>query len=67
MRLVRANDDDTAGANFAGEGEFALWLDPETAREFHDETLPQEGAKDRALLFYVCPAFLVYEDYRRCS
>src|SRR2546422_7232415 len=24
---------------------FNLSLDPETAREFHDETLPQEGAK----------------------
>jgi len=47
--------------------EVAGEVDPETARESHDETLPQEGAKDRALLFYVCPAFLVYEDYRRCS
>ena len=25
--------------------QFNLSLDPETAREFHDETLPQEGVK----------------------
>ena len=27
------------------EQQFALSLDPETAREFHDETLPAEAAK----------------------
>jgi phosphomethylpyrimidine synthase len=27
------------------EDQFNLSLDPETAREFHDETLPAEGAK----------------------
>jgi phosphomethylpyrimidine synthase len=30
---------------FRWEDQFNLSLDPETAREFHDETLPQEGAK----------------------
>jgi phosphomethylpyrimidine synthase len=30
---------------FRWEDQFALSLDPETARAFHDETLPQEGAK----------------------
>jgi phosphomethylpyrimidine synthase len=30
---------------FRWEDHFNLSLDPETAREFHDETLPQEGAK----------------------
>jgi phosphomethylpyrimidine synthase len=30
---------------FRWEDQFALSLDPETAREFHDETLPAEGAK----------------------
>jgi phosphomethylpyrimidine synthase len=30
---------------FRWEDQFNLALDPETAREFHDETLPQEGAK----------------------
>jgi phosphomethylpyrimidine synthase len=30
---------------FRWEDQFNLSLDPQTAREFHDETLPQEGAK----------------------
>jgi len=30
---------------FRWEDQFNLSLDPETAREFHDESLPQEGAK----------------------
>jgi phosphomethylpyrimidine synthase len=30
---------------FRWEDQFNLGLDPERAREFHDETLPQEGAK----------------------
>jgi phosphomethylpyrimidine synthase len=30
---------------FRWEDQFNLSLDPDTAREFHDETLPQDGAK----------------------
>jgi len=30
---------------FRWEDQFNLALDPELAREYHDETLPQEGAK----------------------
>src|SRR5258705_12403706 len=30
---------------FRWQDQFNLSLDPETAREFHDETLPAEGAK----------------------
>ncbi len=30
---------------FRWEDQFNLGLDPETAREYHDETLPQDGAK----------------------
>ncbi|HEX9688009.1 MAG TPA: phosphomethylpyrimidine synthase ThiC [Thermoanaerobaculia bacterium] len=40
--------DDTlskARFEFRWEDQFHLALDPETAREFHDETLPAEGAK----------------------
>ena len=40
--------DDTlskARFEFRWEDQFRLSLDPETAREFHDETLPHEGAK----------------------
>ncbi len=38
---------------FRWEDQFNLALDPETARKFHDETLPQGGAQDRALLLDV--------------
>jgi phosphomethylpyrimidine synthase len=31
--------------DFRWEDQFNLSLDPETAREFHDETLPADGAK----------------------
>ena len=41
---------------FRWEDQFELSLDPETARAYHDETLPQEGAKTRALLLDVRPA-----------
>jgi len=37
--------DGIARFEFRWNDQFNLSLDPETAREFHDETLPQEGAK----------------------
>jgi len=44
---ARAWDDAMSKARFEfrWEDQFALALDPETAQEFHDETLPAEGAK----------------------
>jgi phosphomethylpyrimidine synthase len=44
---ARAWDDTLSKARFEfrWEDQFNLSLDPETAREFHDETLPAEGAK----------------------
>ncbi len=44
---ARAWDDMLSKARFEfrWEDQFALSLDPPTAREFHDETLPAEGAK----------------------
>jgi len=44
---ARSRDDALSKARFEfrWEDQFNLGLDPETAREFHDETLPQEGAK----------------------
>jgi phosphomethylpyrimidine synthase len=44
---ARAWDDVLSKARFEfrWEDQFHLALDPETAREFHDETLPSEGAK----------------------
>ena len=50
---------------FRWEDQFNLSLDPTTAREFHDETLPQEGAKTGPLLLHVRPALLLDEDHRR--
>jgi len=44
---------------FRWEDQFNLSLDPEVAREYHDETLPQEGAKI-TLLFDVRPAFMLF-------
>jgi phosphomethylpyrimidine synthase len=44
---AQAWDDAVSKARFEfrWEDQFNLALDPQTAREFHDETLPQEGAK----------------------
>jgi phosphomethylpyrimidine synthase len=44
---ARERDDALSKARFEfrWDDQFNLGLDPETAREFHDETLPQEGAK----------------------
>ena len=44
---ARLRDDALSKARFEfrWEDQFNLSLDPVTAREFHDETLPQEGAK----------------------
>ncbi len=44
---AQARDDalSLARFEFRWEDQFNLSLDPEKAREFHDETLPQEGAK----------------------
>jgi phosphomethylpyrimidine synthase len=44
---ARLRDDVLSKARFEfrWEDQFNLSLDPETAREFHDETLPAEGAK----------------------
>ena len=42
---VRDNALSRARFEFRWEDQFNLGLDPEKAREFHDETLPQEGAK----------------------
>ena len=40
-------------------------LDPVTAREFHDETLPQEGAKTAHFCSMCGPHFCSHEDHRR--
>jgi phosphomethylpyrimidine synthase len=42
---IRDNALSKARFEFRWEDQFNLSLDPDTAREFHDETLPAEGAK----------------------
>ena len=44
---ARARDDAISAARFEfrWHDQFNLGLDPDTAREFHDETLPKEGSK----------------------
>ncbi|HEX9627785.1 MAG TPA: phosphomethylpyrimidine synthase ThiC [Acidiferrobacterales bacterium] len=42
---IRDNALSKARFEFRWEDQFNLALDPDTAREFHDATLPQEGAK----------------------
>lgn len=47
---------------FRWEDQFNLALDPDTAREFHDETLPAEPHEDGPLLFHVRSEVLLDED-----
>jgi phosphomethylpyrimidine synthase len=42
---IRDNALSKARFEFRWEDQFNLSLDPDTAKDFHDETLPQEGAK----------------------
>ncbi|MBL9140177.1 MAG: phosphomethylpyrimidine synthase ThiC [Verrucomicrobiales bacterium] len=53
---------------FRWEDQFNLGLDPVTAREFHDETLPQDGAKSAHFCSMCGPHFCsmkITEDVRR--
>ncbi len=53
---------------FRWEDQFNLGLDPETAREYHDETLPQEGAKTAHFCSMCGPHFCsmkITEDVRK--
>jgi phosphomethylpyrimidine synthase len=53
---------------FRWEDQFNLALDPETAREYHDETLPQEGAKTAHFCSMCGPHFCsmkITEDVRK--
>jgi phosphomethylpyrimidine synthase len=53
---------------FRWEDQFNLSLDPVTAREYHDETLPQDGAKSAHFCSMCDPHFCsmrISEDVRR--
>jgi phosphomethylpyrimidine synthase len=54
--------------DFRWEDQFNLGLDPEKARSFHDETLPQEGAKSAHFCSMCGPHFCsmkITEDVRK--
>ncbi len=64
----RDNAISKARFEFRWEDQFNLSLDPETAREFHDQTLPQEGAKTAHFCSMCGPHFCsmrITEDVRR--
>lgn len=56
---ARDRDDDLSRARFAFDWnrQFELSLDPETARSYHDETLPEEGFKEAAFCSMCGPKF----------
>ena len=60
---IRDNALSKARFEFRWEDQFNLGLDPDKAREFHDETLPQYGRQARPLLLDVRPALLLDEDH----
>jgi len=69
---ARARDDALSHAryNFDWEQQFALSLDPETARRMHDETLPQEAFKTAAFCSMCGPKFCsmrITEDLRKLA
>ena len=60
---MRDNALSKARFEFRWDDQFNLGLDPDKAREFHDETLPQHGREARPLLLDVRPALLLDEDH----
>jgi phosphomethylpyrimidine synthase len=67
---ARIRDDALSKARFEfrWEDQFNLSLDPETARSYHDETLPQEGAKTAHFCSMCGPHFCsmkITEDVRK--
>ena len=47
--------------------QFNLSLDPETARAYHDETLPKDGVQGSAFLLDVRAEVLLDEDHAGCA
>jgi phosphomethylpyrimidine synthase len=65
---IRDNALSKARFEFRWEDQFNLALDPERAREYHDETLPQEGAKTAHFCSMCGPHFCsmkITEDVRK--
>jgi phosphomethylpyrimidine synthase len=69
---ARRRDDALSKARFEfrWHDQFNLSLDPDTAKEFHDETLPAEGAKDAQFCSMCGPKFCsmsITQDVRNLS
>ena len=69
-RGARAHDDALSRARFEfrWEDQFNLGLDPETARKYHDETLPKEAHKTAHFCSMCGPKFCsmkISQDIRR--
>jgi phosphomethylpyrimidine synthase len=69
---ARERDDALSRArfDFRWEDQFELGLDPETARAYHDATLPQDGAKSAHFCSMCGPQFCsmkITEDVRRIA
>ena len=67
---VRDNALSKARFEFRWADQFALALDPERAQEYHDETLPQEGAKTAHFCSMCGPSFCsmrITDDIRRMA
>ena len=64
---VRDNALSKARFEFRWEDQFNLGFDPDTAKDFHDETLPKDSMKTGALLLDVRPALLLDEDHAGCA
>ena len=69
---ARDRDDALSRARFAFDWneQFRLALDPETARAYHDETLPQEGFKDARFCSMCGPKYCsmrISEDQRQAT
>ena len=62
---ARARDEALSKARFEfrWQDQFNLSLDPDTARDFHDETLPEGRRQGGALLLDVRPEVLLDEDH----
>jgi phosphomethylpyrimidine synthase len=65
---LRDNAISKARFEFRWEDQFTLGLDPDKAREYHDETLPQDGAKTAHFCSMCGPTFCsmkITEDVRK--
>jgi len=62
---IRDNALSKARFEFRWDDQFNLGLDPEKAKEFHDETLPQEGAKQAHFCSMCGPHFCSMKITRR--